>query len=146
VWSISIDFNAEAIGIPEVDGFAHSVIRRSKLQTKTQQMANDTAQRGSVRQEDGEVIKAEQTAPWHRACAAMLVQLSDDRVCALRGQDAATAGSDGLKSEHATVESHGAIQVTDLQPNSSNVRILRQSIPRRSNTILANGGRAAHRV
>ncbi len=120
---IAVDLDAEPVGIVEIQRFADEVIRcpghRPALVRQTPQRA---AERGSRRDEDGEMIETGASAGLGNR-TLVLVQL-EQRAAAFGAKNRRAAGAFRfMKAKHVAIEQHRAIEIANGEAHLPDVRV-----------------------
>src|SRR5688572_8678019 len=96
-------------------------------------MRNESPQRGTVRQKDGEVIKSEQSTLRNAARRSMLSELDDLAVVVVRTKDNGLGCPvDYTEAENFFVVSKRTVEISYLKPHSSQSCRFRQPVIGRS--------------
>ncbi len=119
---VGVHLDAEPIGVGEVDGLAHEVVRHPRVRADLPQVRQEPPQRRAVGKEDGEVVQPQQPAPGHRPHAGLLAQLQQRRVVAVRAQHrAAAVALQHAEAGHLAVVAQRPLQIRHLQHHPADV-------------------------
>jgi hypothetical protein len=88
--TICVHLDAEAVGVPQVDGFTHEMIGRTKLQMLASQVTHEPAERRATRKQDREVIQTKDTGPRHWPSVGVGPEFDQRRCLESGGQPGAT--------------------------------------------------------
>ena len=100
---VCIDLDAKPVGVAQVQRFADGVVGRARSQSQTEHMCRKTAQRNSIRQEEGEVVQAEPATPRHRGNTGLLDKVHERRCASYAERSPTGATFEHLHAEHALV-------------------------------------------
>jgi hypothetical protein len=118
--AVAVEFDAILIGVAEVEGFAHAVIRGPvELDAGLDEAAKGIGEGGAVRVKDRGVIEPG-GAGRGRASATAFPGVEADVVMVAAGGDEGGLGAEALlefEPEHAAVKGEGAVKVGDLEVN-----------------------------
>ena len=115
------------VGVAQVQRFADGVVGHARSESQTQQVCRKTAQRNSIRQEEGEVVQAEPATPRHRGDTGLLDKVHERRCASYAERSPNGATVEHIHAEHALVVLDRALEIADLQVNRADVSLLRQT-------------------
>src|ERR1051326_1389220 len=105
------------------------MIRPAGPQAQVAEMREEPTERWPIRQEEREMIEAEQTAPRHRADASLLVELHELRGTVLgTKRGVALPARNRSQTKHLSVPLDRPGKVSDLKSDASKMCGVRQSI------------------
>lgn len=129
--AVGVDLDAETVGIGEVDGLTHQVVRHAGLHAGLREVPYEPCEVGAFGQEEGDVEEPEEPSPGDGPCPRPLDQFDQRSVVAGGTEDGRTTGAaEHAEAEYALVEGERPREVGHLETHASEPRRGREPVAR----------------
>src|SRR6202008_776241 len=124
---VGVDLDAEPVRIGEIHRFADEMIGHPGVRADLTEVRDESSERRSIGEENCEVVETEQSAPRNRTRSRVLVEVDDLSIFTMRAQSSRIgAPPNDAHAEDIGVELDRPLEISDLQPNSAEMRRFRQ--------------------
>jgi hypothetical protein len=105
-------------------------------------VSDESSEGCAVGQQDGKVIKSEQSSTWNRPRSSQLMQSNYLVIVTMRAEaDGVAITTDDVQPENIFIELHRSFEIGDLQSYSAEVRRFGKTIATRTKAPLLGGWR-----